>query len=144
MCSIGVRYKLAVAAAQIKQSVSNLFATAISDDQPLQIEMEPVLEDAMDMDTARVALQRMKRKNLVRTMGSKILSHDEHVIALDIKGRGSLIFSSDPNARKKELEGSLRFGGDRTPAAAALQLWAVPTRQWKWMQRSATLRPPTC
>ncbi len=127
-----MRYKLVAAAAQKRQSVSNLLATAISsDDQPLQIEVEPVLEDAMDMDTARVALQRMKRRNLVRTQGSEMLSHDQHVIALDVKGRGS--FSCDPNARKKELEGSLRFGGDRTqnnPAAAALpQLWAVPTWQ---------------
>jgi hypothetical protein len=91
LISIGVRYKLvaATAAAQMEQSMSNLFV--ISDNQPLQIEVEPVLEDAMDSDTARVALQRMKRKNLVRTRGSMMLSFDEQAAALDFRaGRGAL------------------------------------------------------
>ncbi len=122
LISIGARYKLVTTAARMEQSVSNLAAS--SDDQPPQIEVEPVLEDAMDIDTARIALQWMKRKNLVRTRGSEMLSHDQHAVALDVKGRGS--FASNPSARKDK-----RLGGDRPQdsAAAASQLWAVTSRQ---------------
>jgi hypothetical protein len=149
LISIGVRYKLVAAAAQKRQSVSNLLATAISsDDQPLQIEVEPVLEDAMDMDSARVTLQRVKRKNLVRTRGSEMLSHAQHAIALNIKGRES--FLSEPNAKEDGQERGV--GEDRSVAqdssAAALQFWAIPNWQpemdAKNSEAAELLRLSTC
>jgi hypothetical protein len=102
----------------------------------------------MDMDSARVTLQRVKRKNLVRTRGSEMLSHAQHAIALNIKGRES--FLSEPNAKEDGQERGV--GEDRSVAqdssAAALQFWAIPNWQpemdAKNSEAAELLRLSTC
>jgi hypothetical protein len=107
LISIGVRVKMAKAESMSQSArededpaaVPRGESPSVHELHALQIELEPVLEDAMSAGAARAALERIGRKNLVLTQGSAVLPQDKHAAALNVRELGSFPSKSKPNPR---------------------------------------------